>query len=250
MKRIHKLSVVLFVLTAAAFTSCSSDNEPVDPAIILNPQPDPDDPGESSGDYWPTAVNNQWIFSTDGVTQAPMKMVSVNTVAGHEYYTFNAFTGTGASSGQTGSAVVRLRKEGGSYYLRREEAVVAPVGGMPGSTTSGTEIVILKDNQPVNSTWTESYTQSTTYTDPQFPVVSMQVNAVNKILETGSTVVANGVTYTDVIKTKLTQSTTFSGVTTVTTTFYWFAKDIGLVKYIMDAGGQITTSELQSFVLN
>ncbi|RZJ35075.1 MAG: hypothetical protein EOO51_07250 [Flavobacterium sp.] len=249
MKRIHKISAVLFILTAAAFTSCSSDNEPIDPAIIVNPGPDPNDPGESSGDYWPTAINNQWVFTTNGVVQAPMKIVSINTVAGNEYYTFNSQSGTG-SSGLTGNAVMRLRKEGGNYYLRREELVVAPAGGMPGSTTSGSEVIILKDNVPANTTWTESYTQTTTYTDPAFPAISMQVNAVNKILETGGSVVSNGVTYADVIKTKLTQSVTFNGVTTVTTVFYWFAKDVGLVKYIMDSGTQISTSELQSFVLN
>ena len=32
----------------------------------------------STGDYWPAALNNQWEFSQNGVDQEPMKIISIN----------------------------------------------------------------------------------------------------------------------------------------------------------------------------
>ncbi len=240
-----------FLALVAVFTlgSCSSDNEPIDPSIIVNPEdPNVDPPGASTGDYWPAALNNTWIYERDGVTQPAAKIVSINTVGGNTYYNFDPQSGTGQVL--TGTATTSLRKSNATYYIKMSNMTTQPTGGMPGSTTTGAEYVVLKDNLPVGGTWTDTYTQTTTYTDPAFPVVTMNIVNNGFIVEKGITVTVNGEEFTDVIKTKLVQNATFMGQTTATTNYYWFAKGVGPIKITNEMQGAVYNQELESYTLN
>ena len=249
MNKIRISAAFLALFAVFSLGSCSSDNEPIDPSIIIDPEdPNVDPPGASTGDYWPAALNNEWIFERDGVTQPAMKMVSINSIGGNTYFTFNEQTGTGQVL--TGSAVTRLRKSNAAYHIRIEQINVPAQNGMPGSTTSGAEYVLLKDNLPVGGTWTDSYTQTTTYTDPAFPVITMNVVNNGFIVEKGITVTVNDETYTDVIKTKLVQNVTMMTQTTATTTYYWFAKGVGPIKITTEGTGMVSNQELLSYTLN
>lgn len=254
MKRIRFSALV--ILFVAAFQTISCDVEPIDPAVLsdtptnpTNPNPtDPGDGGTSSGDYYPTALDNKWTYSQDG-TSFDMKMISINSIAGNTYYTFDSLFGAG--EGMIGSATGRLRKSGGNYHMRIEDIVISGMGLVPDMTISGNETIILKDNIELNQTWTQDYVQTTSFADPLFPDITMNVHITGKILEKESTVTVGGTTYEHVIKTSYVQEASGVGVEAETvTTYYWFAKDIGPVKIEMVDADGTTLTELQSYDLN
>jgi hypothetical protein len=232
------------LFSAVIFTSCTV--EPYE-----GPMPSSGDSTNNGGngnssttDYWPSAINNQWVFSLNGVNQAPLKMVSVDVIGGNSYYTFNSQSNGGASQ------VTRLRKSNGDYYLKSEDVIVAAQGGMPGSTSTGTERILLKDYLAVGGTWTADYVQTTTYTDPIYPVVTTDFNIVSTILEKGSTLNVNGQTFNDVIKVKVVQNITFSGQSSVSTSYYWYAKNVGPIKIETTSGTTTYIQDLVSYILN
>ncbi|MEO8515191.1 MAG: hypothetical protein ABI426_00525 [Flavobacterium sp.] len=246
MNKLKNISVYLLLFTAVFFTSCSGDIEPYEGTI---PNANPTDNtgggggGQSTGDYWPTAINNQWIFSVNGTNQAPMKMVSLDNIGGNNYYTFNAQSGGGATQ------VTRLRKSNGDYYIKSEDVVIAPQPGIPGSTSTGTERILLKDYLDVGGTWTYNYVQTTTYTDPQYPVISMNFNIVSTIVEKNTTLNVNGQNYTNVIKVRVVQNVTNNGQTSVATSYYHFSKNVGPIKITTEYNGTTSNQDLASYNL-
>src|SRR5690606_21518793 len=135
------------------------------------------------GDYWPAELDNQWVFSRNGTTQPPMKMISINSIEGQIYYTFSPQSGTSAGGVTAPAVTTRLRKSGADYYMRVEDFTTEATGNIPGSTTTGSETILLRDNLPVGATWTSTYTQTTTYTNPVFPVVAMDFEVIGTIME-------------------------------------------------------------------
>ena len=77
-------------------------------------------------------------------------------------------------------------------------------------------------------------------------------NYTGTIVEKGATVTVNGASYTNVIKLRISQSTTFPGLPTPTVvdSDYWFAKDVGVIKYQNIFQSQNITSDLVSYSLN
>jgi hypothetical protein len=254
MKNIKFLAGIFLVLTAFTFTSC--ENEPIDSAIDLNNGGNNGGGnngggGTSTGDYWPTALNNQWVFKQDGVVQPPMKMVSINSIGSFTYYTFDQLFGTG-SSGASAGVVARLRKNSGDYYLKIEDFTFDTGLGITGTLT-GYEMLILKDYLNVNQTWSGSFSQTATFTG--LPSTTQATSYSGVILEKDATVTVNGTNYTNVIKMKITQTVTVMGApTNNVVTEYWFAKDIGPVKAVTvstdDTGTETINNELQSYIVN
>ncbi len=185
----------------------------------------------STTDYWPRAINNQWIFSVDNVNQDPIKIVSTDLVGGNTYYTFEP-------NATTSNATIRIRKSNtGDYFYKIEDITTG------GGVTTGSETIILKDYLPVGGSWTNNYVQTTTY--PGFPPINLDVAVVSTIMETNATVTVPDNTFNNVIVVKRIQ--TFSGVgfpTTVTTSTYWFAKNQGPVKITTQTDGGAVTSQL------
>jgi hypothetical protein len=256
MKKLQSILQIVMLFGMFSMVSCS-EVEPLDPAIVVNPNPNnpnnpnnPGNPSTSTGDYWPAALDNQWVFQRNGTTQPAMKMVSINSINGHTYYTFNEQSGTTTTGGMTGMAVTRLRKTGADYYIKIEDIIMPAANGVPASTTTGSETILLRDDLPVGGTWTSSYTQTTTYNDPLFPVIAIDFVINGTIMEKGSEITVAGETYTDVIKTKYVQNTTMMGQTSSTTTYYWFAKDIGPVRMLTETDPADLNSELISYILN
>lgn len=186
--------------------------------------------GTIISDYWPTTIGNQWIWSVGGVDQEPFAIVSTNVINGFNYFTFTTPT-------QPNTATTRIRKASGLYYIKTEQ--VTHVTPFPGTTT-GNEVIILKDNVPVGSTWTDSFVQTTTYTG--FPPITLNMSIVCTIEAKGVSATVNGTTYNDVIKVK---RVTTAG-TDVYNGEYWFAKNIGPIK-VVNAG---TVQELESYIIN
>ena len=251
MNSIKKLSVFAILFLTFGLTSCS-DVEPLDPAVIVTPTnpsnpSNPTTPGVSTGDYWPTALNNSWTFKDDGVIQPPVKIVSINSIGSDTYYTFNQ--ALGGSSNAFGNAITRLKKVGGSYYYKLEDIVVSPINGVPGLTVTGSEQIILKDNVAVGATWNGSYTQTITYTDPQFPTISTPFSYVGSIVEKDVSLVVLGETFTNVIKVKMVQTST-GDLAGTQTSFYWFAKDVGPIKYTIEDEEELSNADLVEYTIN
>ncbi|MBN8642778.1 MAG: hypothetical protein J0L86_13285 [Flavobacteriales bacterium] len=255
MNKTKLLSIVVSLFVSISFISC--DNEPIDSMIDLDDFTDvviddDDDGGISTGDYWPAALNNQWTFSQNGVNQQPMKIVSINSIDGNTYYTFNATFGT-STNGATASPVTRLRKSSGNYYLKIDSFEIDYGQGLTGNI-SGFETLLLKDYLSNGQTWTGTYNQTTTFSDPTFPAIVMNTSYTGEILNNNTSITVNGETFNNVINVRITQLTSVSGAPTAEVqTDYWFAKDVGPVKTInYDSTTNLPayTSLLQNYILN
>lgn len=245
-------SALFFVFSLFLLASCS--NEPIDPALIAQ-QGLSSNSGNStggatlSGDYFPAALNNQWLYTLNGASQPQSKMVSIDNINGLTYYTFSPTTANVSTTAV--SATQRLRKNSGDYFLKTEDYTFT-ANGISGTTT-GFEVNSLKDYLPVGGSWTASYSQTTTFNNPLIPVITAITTYTGTILEKGSTVTVGSTTYINVIKLKLNQSVAFSGSASTVSTDYWFAKNVGLVKYVIYGADGTTpqnTSLLTSYILN
>lgn len=241
MKKITSIVLVLW-LSVFSLSSCTSEFEPVDPAVQV-PDETPDDNGNngnSTGDYWPMALNNQWIYKLDGVSQDPMKIVSTESIDGKSYFKYENFIGSStAGSGFIGTTLTR--KTNGVYYVR----VSAVIPGTPTITVSPLEFIILKDYLEVNQMWSQNLSQTTTI-EGQTPIVTA-VEIAGKILERNVSLTVGTVAFTNVIHTEVIQTT--QG--TINKNEYWFSKDIGLIKYKNSIEGSLNNEyEIQSYQLN
>lgn len=256
MKNIKLTTLFLLIFTVFAFTSC--DNEPIDPLLIgENPgggqNPGGENPGGggvSTGDYWPTALNNQWVFKQDGVVQPPMKMISVNSINTFTYYTFDQLFGT-SSSGVAAGITARIRKNSGDYFLKIEDFTFDTGLGITGTLT-GYEMPILKDYLTVGQTWSGNFTQTATFTG--IPATSQTTNYVGTLLARDVTEIIEGTTYTNVIKVRVLQTVSVMGETSTVDTEYWFSKNVGPIKAVTTNtdGTDVETvsTVLQSYILN
>lgn len=214
-------------MTGFILTSCSNDDSS-------------ESAGESTGDYWPSKVGNQWIFSRDG-TESTLKIQSSSNKDGNTYYKFNQLFGaTDEISGTVGAS---LKKVKGDYYIVIDEVSYSSEG-ITGKT-SGYEYILFKDYLDVNQTWAGSYSLETSFNIPSFPSLKMNANYTGTILEKGISLKIKEVMYSNVIKFKLHIEASTQGQTSSSDTYYWIAKDVGIVK--LESSG--TTSELVSYTL-
>lgn len=241
MKSIKSILTLLVFTLAITITSC--DNEPIDPAI--DPNAGGNGGGASSGDYWPTAINNIWRYELNGSSSDPLKIIGTDNFGGQTYYKFAPQSGAGSSS--SGTATNWLNKNNGVYKLKTDDVVVN-AGGLTGTQT-GYEYIILKDNIAVGQSWNGSYTQTTTYVG--IPAISLSTNYTGTILAKDVTVTVDGDTYNNVIKVTFVQNVSMDGVpaTTVNSEF-WYAKNIGLIKSTTSSGGVNNESILVDYTLN
>ncbi|KAF2336811.1 TapB family protein [Flavobacterium ginsenosidimutans] len=224
MRKLNKCFTILFVMTGFMLTSCSSDSG--------------ETAGESTGDYWPSKVGNQWIFDQDG-SESTIKILSSSNKDGNTYYKFNQlFGGNDEISGTAGAS---LKKVKGDYYVSIDE-VTYDAEGITGKMT-GYEFIFFKDYLEVNQTWTGSYSQETTFNIANFPAIKMTVNYTGTILEKGTSIKVKEVTYDNVVKFKFHLDASMQGQTSSSDSYYWIAKDVGIVKF--ETSG--STSELVSY---
>lgn len=219
-----KITFAIFALLIATTTMTSCENESIDSDIDLT---NPENPGggNPSGDYWPTAINNQWVFSQNGVAQAPMKLIGTEVFSGKTFYKFAPISGSGGQTSATASTY--LNKTNGVYTFKTGDLNISSQGitGMQ----SGFEYVMFKDNLAVGESWTGTYNQTTTFSG--LPAMTQTTTYKGTILEKDATVTVDGETYTNVIKMNMKQETIITGMSlSIVNTEYWFAKDVGPIK--------------------
>ncbi|MCD0469667.1 hypothetical protein [Flavobacterium sp. JAS] len=229
MKKLKTTVFVTLCMSLFLLNSCQSDSGD-------------DSKAEASiGDYWPTAVGNQWVMNQDG-SDITMKIISAESIKGDTYFKFNQFAG--ATNEISGTATPSIKKVGGDYYLKMDD-IVYNYEGFSAKIT-GYEYIFFKDYLEANKTWTGNFTQETTINMPNVPSVKMTVNYTGTILEKGATATVNGVTYKDVIKFKLLQQAKVDGGSSNSVEVqYWVAKDVGVIK--MTSGSIV--SSLKTYVV-
>lgn len=232
-------SILKLLILTLAFTTVSCDDEPVDPALDLS-----SGGGSASGDYWPTAINNEWIMERDGIELDPIKIIGTESFGGQTYYKFAPQSGSGSTT--SGSVTNWLNKSNGVYKLKTGDININ-AGGLSGTQT-GYEFIILKDNIAVGQTWNGSYTQTTSFTG--IPSITLTINYTGTILAKNVTANVDGETYNDVIKVSFVQNTVMPGAPPTTiNSEYWFAKDVGVIKSISNDSGTIYESILVDYSL-
>ncbi|NHM07191.1 hypothetical protein G4D82_08150 [Flavobacterium sp. CYK-4] len=189
-----------------------------------------------TSNYWPMAQQNQWVFSIDNINQAPWKIVTSETISGNTYYTYQSIDG---------KPVMKTRKtDAGEYYLKYENYS----DGL-GQEITGNETIVLKDNLPVGSSWTDSYIETVTQTG--LPPEDSNVEIVSSIIARDATLTVPGGSFTNVIVVKRVKTVTAADLSVSTsTTTYYFAKDHGPIQIKTEAeDGTVTLEKLTAHIL-
>lgn len=251
MKKATALSRAMFLMLAIAFTSC--DSEPVDTELLNTPDNE-NNPGQvdggsdTSGSYWPMAINNEWIFNDGDGVNTNMKIIGTETINNKLYYKYENFLSNSVQGNIAGEGTVHTRLENHQYFVRAGVSVTGQPG-LPTITVSPIEYSILKDNVPVGESWTQNIVQTTTFDIPDMPVIENNLTVTCTIAAKYDTVELDGVTYTDVIKVSV--SHVMDGLEEAEG-FYWFAKNKGMVKAELSAPGSGGTVNyiLESLTIN
>lgn len=221
--------------------------------------PDPEEPGESEGDYLPMAVGNTWNYAMSNEEENnQMKITSSETIGGTLYYKISELpisTGIDTPAEEFPGLDIRahVRKDGANYYQRFYAFIPEMMGGLiPQTEIESFEIIFLKDNLEVGEAWTQTLTIVTNMVIFGVPqTVSADAVFHSVIEEKGGSLVVNGVSYDDVIKVRTIATTVTDEGTEVATAENWYAKDIGLIRsYSNDEEEGESDMTLLDYILN
>ena len=277
MKLVRVASVLSLSLFTMFFLSC--ENEPLDAdflsedgSFIPDDSENTDPGGDSSGDYWPLAVDNSWTYNlyADDVAQDDydMSIGSTDVYQGENVFRFNQYlpSATGTDGTEFGGLEIDtyVRKNGGDYIISVGDLSASYLDGAFELSQTGYSIIILKDYVNVGTTWTSNVQTVTSFTSndetfPDLPSITNNISNTLEVVEKDISTTVNGTTYNDVIKVKYLQETFTAAAPEQTTNsliYYYFAKDVGLVKAegtISDNADNITSTtlqELDAYTLN
>ena len=267
-----------FLLTISVVTFQSCDNEPIDSDLTSNDGNGNgngdgigDPGGESTGDYWPMAANNSWTYDyyVDGVAEEDytMEIDQLTTYQGNQAYLYSQYIPDGTSTDGTEfgdvSVDIYTRKNGGDYIVTVGE-LNADFLGIYQLSQTGYSFIILKDYFNVGDTWTSTAETITSFTSndpniPDIPEVSQDLVLNFEIVGKDLTVNVNGQDYSPVIKVRYnldSQTPSDPSQTLEAETFYYFAKDVGIVKIegtqndVADNITSTTLQELNAYTIN
>lgn len=213
MKTTKYLLISLLILSLGA---CEDENPPND--------------SQSTGDYFPTTINNEWVYDAGNATR---KITSENSGK------FNInFTTTTVVNGNPTTETIPLgwiEKNDGDYYFpllySYVEALISD-GYVLQNATSVSGNLILKDYAAVGDVWSASASYSLVHpTDPvNNSAVDVETNSNFEIVARDISLNVQGTTYNNVIEVK--QTDTAPGQNAVTRHFY--AKDVGEIRIIYE----------------
>ncbi|PXY46206.1 hypothetical protein [Flavobacterium hydrophilum] len=218
-------SFLLSLLTVISLTGCSDDSTD-------------NENQNSTGDYWPTSVDNNWVYTQD-TDEISIKIIGTEDVNGSKYYGFNQLdifgnaTGDAVHNGQPFS----IKKNKGDYYIKVGEKNTN-VGGVTTKITEY-EFLFFKDYLDVNQTWTGTYNYIKSNKASFLPIQLTEGTYTGEILEKGISLTVNGTVFKDVIKFRFTQS--IDDVTLNVwpawdySSDYWIAKNVGIIKFSSNA---------------
>jgi hypothetical protein len=230
MKKITLLALFTLLFSSLLITSCSNDDSISD-----------DSYGVSSGDYWPLAINNQWIYKENGSETSPSKITGTDNFGGTTYFRLST---ENAYNLQTWVA-----KKGATYFLKTGDLNMTENGITV--KMSSYELPMLKDNLAVNEQWSGSVTSKVSVTNGSTSSsFDTTIKYLGTILEKDASITVNDKVYASVIKMSLKQEVSFQGQTTITESVFWYAKGVGPVKSINTINGSTIESTLVGYIIN
>lgn len=184
----------------------------------------------STGDYWPTSVGNNWVYTQKGEDNS-IKIIGTEEVNGANYYKFDQLHIFGRAVDY--SQPFSIKKNKGNYYIKAGERNITTDGVTYKIT--GYEFLFFKDYLDVNQTWTGTYNyieSDNAISNPRF--ARTEGTYTGEILEKGISLTVNGTVFKDVIKFRFTQI--LDGKDDIWPTWdnstdYWIAKDVGIIKF-------------------
>ena len=181
-----------------------------------------------TGDYFPMTTSSNWSYlyeaSSPDDTLYTLSTGVTRTLGGKSY---NLFTNTNGAQKDTSY----YRKSVNTYYEYIPASTYTDSSSGVTIASQAYEYSFLIDNLAANAAFTNGpFTATATVSGVPVP---MTTTLVSTILATGASVTIGTLSYTNVIKVK----TIFSyKIGTTTTDYYgseqWFAKGVGLIKYI------------------
>jgi len=188
-----------------------------------------------AGDYFPMTKNSNWSYLYDAATPADtLYTFSTGNTVTFGGKPYNIFTNTDGVSKDSSY----YRKSGNTYYEYSPAASITDSGVV--LNIPAFEYSFLIDNLSAGTAFVGA-SVSATITSNGVPLpITIVLNST--ILETGSTVIVSGKTYTNVIKVK-TVSSYVAG--SISTPYYaseqWFSKGYGQIRYIDYVDSPFTT---------
>lgn len=222
-----------FIAIAALFiSSCSSDDD------------NNESFGVTTGDYLPLTVNNSWKYlNTSQSLLNEIKIIGTDEFKGNTYYKFT-------DDSEVPPLVIQhwFAKKGASYFLKTGDTTASENGIT--ITLKSYEMVILKDDFPVNTTWSGTVSPKVTYSgNGSSGTLPFKVSYTGVNYFKGATIL-DGITYPNVIKTKVSVIINANNQITNASEEYWFAENIGIIKFITNDGNSIQETNIDSYILN
>lgn len=221
-------SFLISLFIAISFIGCSTESD------------DEKDAQNSLGDYWPTSVDNNWVYTQGGVENS-IKITEVNEKNGAKYYSFDQLNIFGRAIEEDPN--FSIKKNNGGYYINVGEKTTTSEGVT--AKITGFEFLFFKDYLAVNETWEGTYTYTESSNAPNSQVYVNNATFKGKILEKGISLTVNGKAFNDVIKFRFEQiyDNNDAWPDWDYSTDYWIAKDVGIIKFENEGG----VSEIKSY---
>lgn len=225
-----KIVLALAFVSALFVTSCSSDDSN---SVSY---------GESTGNYWPMAINNTWIFGSDS-GNSELKIIGSTVINGTTYYEIS----------DQADNVLGIQnwvaKKGATYLQKIADSSINQEGIT--MNMQGYEIPIFKDDLEANSSWNGNLSSKITYSfSGQNTSTTAKIKYTGTIVEKNSTVVLNGITYPNVIKTRTKVEMKILEQTVIIDLQYWFAKEVGPIWEKTSYNGSIQERALINHILH
>lgn len=194
-------------------------------AVVLLISCSKDDPASNNpaaDKYQSIATGNKWIYDVTTNPGTPTQSTvpdTVTTTATDTSITLSGSSRTYRIFKHTNGDISDYYNITGNDYYRFQKVDL-------NGTLLQIEDLYLKDNQPVNTAWSQTLNLNL----PGFPF-AVPVTVTNTIIEKGSSRTVNGTAYTDVIavKTDITSSGLPAG-TIVTDIKTYYAKKVGMIE--------------------
>ena len=182
--------------------------------------------GPTSTDYYPLTTSTWWSY--DDVNSFD---TVVNTVIGAATYNGNSYKEIEENS-PAGTIVdtAHIRKSGNDYH--QWTTTDGLTYGFMFDNQVFTDIIILKENAPTNTTWSNTYSGT-------FSGIAASVKYDFKIASASTTITVNGVTYNNVIHVTYDVSISAMGLpfTVIQNNENYYAKGIGPLKPVSTLTG-------------
>ncbi|SFU55674.1 hypothetical protein SAMN05216480_10755 [Pustulibacterium marinum] len=213
-----KTYYLLAFVCVFSFISCSDDD---DTTI---------DEGESTGDYFPLASNNNWDMEDESGNEQSLTLSSTEEFNGNTYYMTDASVLSAATGSDIATAEMGFRKSGATYYSYIKESEIDYYGYS--FSNEPFEYMYFQDDMEVGETMENDISVSTTGDTPVGETtLSINLSIITTMEQKDVALTVNGTAYENVIVLRTDATASLAGEELQSiTTYAYFADQIGVIK--------------------